>query len=66
MQGNLFGNLNMICLIFVAVALVGLWDGPNVVEAKALPGQGNGFKYLNCILGELNMFLLTNLTLEIS
>lgn len=42
MQGNLFGNLNMVCLIFVTVALVGLWDGPNVVEAKALPGQEVG------------------------
>jgi hypothetical protein len=45
-QGNLSGNLSMICLVFVVVALVGLWDGPNVAEAKALPGQGNGFKYL--------------------
>ena len=48
-QGNLFGNLNMICLVFVAVAIVGIWDGPNVAEAKALPGQGNGFKYLDSV-----------------
>ena len=39
----IFGNLNMICVVLVAVALIGLWDGPTMAEAKALPAQGKEF-----------------------
>jgi hypothetical protein len=35
-------NFNMICVVVVAIAVVGLWEG---VEAKALPAQGKSIQF---------------------
>ena len=41
---HILGNLNMICVVLVAVALIGLWESPTMAEAKALPAQGKEFR----------------------
>jgi hypothetical protein len=34
-------TFNMVCIVVVAIAVVGLWEG---VEAKALPAQGKSIQ----------------------